>query len=181
MIIKVPDIPGEGLTIGRKALEDAPFSDPAWRLDGLRLQLERDGPDVLAHGEIRATVPQVCGRCLEPFGARVTAGVDVRVAPRPATADNVELAADDLDVAFYAKDELDLNVLVETETTLALPMKPLCREDCLGLCPVCGGDPDEGALGGPDRPPGPPRARLLHLAARGPRPGGTSKPPPSRT
>ena len=129
MIIKVPDIPDEGLTIERKALEDAPFSDPAWRLDGLRLQLERDGPDVLAHGEIRATVPQVCGRCLEPFGARVTAGVDVRVAPRPATADNVELAADDLDVAFYAKDELDPNVLVETETTLALPMKPLCRED----------------------------------------------------
>ena len=30
--------------------------------------------------------------------------------------------------------------LLETETTLALPMKPLCREDCRGLCPVCGGN-----------------------------------------
>ena len=166
MIIKVPDIPDEGLTIERKALEDAPFSDPAWRLDGLRLQLERDGPDVLAHGEIRATVPQVCGRCLEPFGARVTAGVDVRVAPRPATADNVELAADDLDVAFYAKDELDLNVLVETETTLALPMKPLCREDCLGLCPVCGGNRNVVACGCRDRAPDPRLAVLRDLAAR---------------
>src|SRR3989442_8825562 len=158
MIIKVPDIPDEGLTIERTALEDAPFSDPAWHLDGLRLQLERDGPDVLAHGEIRATAPHGCGRCLEPFGAPVTAGADVRAAPRPATADNVELAADDLDVAFYAKDELDLNVLVETETTLALPMKPLCREDCLGLCPVCGGNPERGARGWPGCAPDPPPA-----------------------
>src|SRR3989449_9146236 len=166
MIIKVPDIPDEGLTIERKALEDAPFSDPAWRLDGLRLQLERDGPDVLAHGEIRATVPQVCGRCLEPFGARVTAGVDVRVAPRQATADNVELTAADLDVAFYAKDELDLNVLVETETTLALPMKPLCREDCLGLCPVCGGNRDVGGCPCPPRGAAPRPAAPTELPAR---------------
>src|SRR5438034_6338486 len=140
MIIKVSDIPDEGLTIERAALADAPFSDPAWRLDGLSLRLERDRLDVLAQGEIRATVPRLCGRCLVPFGARVTAGVDVRVVPRPATGDIVELAPDDLDVEFYEKDELDLNVLVETETTLALPMKPLCREDCLGLCPVCGGN-----------------------------------------
>src|SRR5438034_3082839 len=34
--------------------------------------------------------PQVCGRCLEPFGAHVTAGVDVRLAPRPTTGDNVD-------------------------------------------------------------------------------------------
>src|SRR5437762_13751472 len=123
MIIKVSDIPDEGLTIERAALADAPFSDPAWRLDGLSLRLERDDVDVLVQGEIRATVPQMCGRCLEPFGARVTAGVDVRLAPRPTTADNVELAADDLDVELYAKDEIDLNVLIATETTLALPRK----------------------------------------------------------
>src|SRR5207245_160392 len=89
------------------------------------LRLERDDLDVLVHGEIRATVPQVCGRCLERFGASVAAAVDVRVVPRPATADNVELAADDLDVEFYAKDELDLGVLIETETTRAQAPHPL--------------------------------------------------------
>jgi uncharacterized protein len=166
MIIKVSDILDEGLTIDRATLPGPPFSDPAWRLDDLSLQLERDSLDVLVHGEIRATVPQVCGRCLEPFGARVTAGVDVRVVPRPATADNVELAADDLDVEFYEKDELDLDVLIETEATLALPMKPLCREDCRGLCPVCGGNRNVVACGCPDRAPDPRLAVLRDLVAR---------------
>jgi len=166
MIIKVSEIPDEGLAIDAAALPDAPFSDPAWRLEGLSLRLERDDLDVLVHGEIRATVPQVCGRCLELFRARVAASVDVRAVPRPATADNVELAADDLDVDFYAKDELDLGVLIETETTLALPMKPLCRDDCLGLCPVCGGNRNVVACRCRDRAPDPRLAVLRDLAAR---------------
>jgi uncharacterized protein len=166
MIIKVSDIEEEGLTVDGATLPSAPFSDPAWRLDDLSLRLERDGLDVVVRGEIRATVPQTCGRCLEAFGARVRAGVDVRVVPRPATADNVELAADDLDVEFYTKDELDLGVLIETEATLALPMKPLCREDCRGLCPVCGGNRNVAACGCQDRAPDPRLAVLRDLAAR---------------
>jgi len=66
----------------------------------------------------------------------------------------------------YEKDELDLNVLVETETTLALPMKPLCREDCLGLCPVCGGNRNVVTCGCRDRAPDPRLAVLKDLAAR---------------
>lgn len=166
MIIKVSDILEEGLTIDTVTLPDAPFADPAWRLDTIWLRLERDDPDVLVQGEIRATVPQVCGRCLEPFRARLTAGVDVRLVPRPTTADNVELAPDDLDVAFYAKDAIDLDVLIETETTLALPMKPLCREECRGLCPACGGNRNVVACGCRDRAPDPRLAALRDLAAR---------------
>ena len=140
MIIRVQDIQQDGLTVDDTTAVGAPFADPTWRLETLSLRLERDGQDVLVHGEVRAAVPQVCSRCLEPFPARVRAGVDVRVVPRPATADTVELASDDLEVDFYHRDELDLDALIETETTLALPMKPLCRDDCLGLCPVCGGN-----------------------------------------
>ena len=40
----------------------------------------------------------------------------------------------------YQHGQLDLTALLETETSLALPMKPLCREGCRGLCPVCGGN-----------------------------------------
>jgi uncharacterized protein len=139
MYIRVSDILKDGLTVA-DATAVGPFSDPAWRLDRVSLHVVRDDVDVLVSGEIRATVPQLCGRCLEPFPAGVRAAVDVRLIPRPATPDNVELASDDLDVDFYQNDELDLSALVEAETTLALPMKPLCREDCRGLCPVCGGN-----------------------------------------
>jgi len=165
MLIRVSDIQEDGLTVDDMTAV-GPFSDPAWRLDGVALRLERDDFDVLVSGEIRATVPQVCGRCLEPFGAPVRAAVDVRVIPRRATSDSVELASDDLDVDFYQNDELDLSALVEAETTLALPMKPLCRADCRGLCPVCGGNRNVAACACSERAPDPRLAVLKDLGAR---------------
>ncbi len=166
MIIRVPDIQEDGLTVEDAVTVGAPFADPTWRLEGLHLRLERDDRDVLVHGEIRAAVPQVCSRCLEPFPARVRAGVNVRVLPRPVTADTVELASDDLDVDFYEDDELDLDALIETETTLALPMKPLCRDDCLGLCPVCGGNRNAAACACRAQASDPRLAVLKDLAQR---------------
>jgi uncharacterized protein len=165
MHIRVSDIQEDGLTIDDVSAV-APFSDPAWRLDEVSLRVEREHVDVLVSGEILATVPQLCGRCLEPFPANIRAGVGVRLIPRPATADNVELASDDLDVDFYQNDELDLSALVEAETTLALPMKPLCRDDCRGLCPVCGGNRNAVACACSERAPDPRLAVLKDLATR---------------
>jgi uncharacterized protein len=111
-------------------------------------------------------VSQACGRCLEPSPSEVTANLDVRLVPRPSTADNVELAADDLDVDFYDKDVIDIGALIDAETTLALPMKPLCREGCLGLCRVCGGNRNVVKCECPERPPDPRLAALKDLASR---------------
>ena len=140
MIIRVSELEDEGLRVDDVAAVASAFSDPSWRMDQVEILIEPDGVDVRVHGRLGATVPQTCSRCLEVFPARVDAPVDVRVVPRPATADSVELGADDLDVDFYQDDQLDVARVLETETTLALPMKPLCREDCRGLCPVCGGN-----------------------------------------
>ena len=166
MIIRVPDIPAEGLSVVGPSALGTVYRDPAWRVDEVRLQLERDGIDVFVTGELRATVSQTCGRCLEPSAVTVTAAIDVRLVPRPATGDSVELAPDDLDVDFYERDEFDLGALIEAETGLALPMKPLCREGCLGLCPVCGGNRNVVACACPPRPPDPRLAVLKDLAAR---------------
>ena len=166
MIVRVPDIPSEGLTVADTAELGPVYSDPTWRLDAVRLRVERDSLDVFVTGEISATVPLVCGRCLEPSPVEVKAAVDVRLAPRPATGDSVELAADDLDVDFYAKDELNVATLIETETTLALPMKPLCREGCRGLCPVCGGNRNVVLCACQPSPPDRRPAGLKDLAAR---------------
>lgn len=140
MIIRVSELPDEGRALDQVGQFPSPYADQSWHLDGVALQLTREGLDVLVHGEIDATVPQTCGRCLEQFRARVKAFVDLRLEPRPSGSASVELEADDLDTDFYADDQLDVNALIETETTLALPMKPLCRDDCRGLCPVCGGN-----------------------------------------
>lgn len=140
MIIRVSELPGEGLTINEPATLGSPYQDRSWKLEAVRLHVARDGMDVVLTGEVGATVPQTCGRCLEPFPVTVRAPLDLRVMPRPAGADSLELSPDDFETDLYANDQLDLGAVVETETTLALPMKPLCRPDCRGLCPVCGGN-----------------------------------------
>jgi uncharacterized protein len=169
MIVRVPDIPTEGLSVTDVAALGPLYRDSTWRLSRVNLRLERDGVEVFVSGDFQAKVSQACGRCLEPTAVDVSVPVDVRLVPRPATADSVELAADDLDVDFYTQDELDLGALVETETTLALPMKALCREECQGLCPVCGGNRNVTRCACPERATDPRLAVLKDLAARLPR------------
>ncbi|HEU5319946.1 MAG TPA: DUF177 domain-containing protein, partial [Methylomirabilota bacterium] len=79
------------------------------------------------------------------------------------------LGVDDLDVDFYENDQFDVARVVETETTLALPMKPLCRADCRGLCPVCGANRNVTECACPARPLDPRLAVLRDWAARRPR------------
>ena len=55
-----------------------------------------------------------------------------------------EIEEDDLTTAFYENDEIDLGQLMREQFYLALPMKPLCRDDCKGLCPVCGTNLNQG-------------------------------------
>src|SRR6266850_1963289 len=134
MIIRVSELEEQGLRIDDLQTLGPVFADPSWRLESVALEVEPDGHEVFVHGRLAATVPQTCGRCLEVFPTRIDTAVDVRLVPKPAGADSVELGADDLDVDFYDNDELDVTRVVSNEATLALPMKPLCREDCRGLC-----------------------------------------------
>jgi uncharacterized protein len=167
MMIRVSEIPDEGLLIEGPERLPEPFGDPSWRLTELSLLVEREGTDVSVRGRLAAEVPLACGRCLERFPVRVATAVDTRFVPRPAGGrEELELGSEDLELDFYADDLLNLTQLVETETTLQLPMKPLCREDCRGLCPVCGGNRNLVDCGCEVKFPDPRMAVLKDLAAR---------------
>lgn len=141
MLIQVADIPPEGLRIEGTAEFPRPFQDAGWALDDVSLTVEKDGETVFVRGDLSARVPLACGRCLEPYAVTVHPTVDARFVPAPGTrGEERELGADDLETDVYQHGALDLTALLETETTLALPMKPLCRESCRGLCPICGGN-----------------------------------------
>jgi uncharacterized protein len=141
MIIRVAEIPDEGLQIEGAEAFPQPFQDPNWKLDDVSLVVEKDADAVFVRGRLAARVPQQCGRCLEPYTATVKPDIDARFVPNPhRRGEEVELGADDLETDVYDNGVVDLNALLETETTLLLPMKPLCRDDCRGLCPVCGGN-----------------------------------------
>lgn len=166
MIIRVSELEEQGLRIEDVEALATVLPDPSWRLESAALEVEADESDVFVRGRLTATVPQTCGRCLETFPARIEVPIDVRLVPRPPAADSVELGADDLDVDFYADDQLDLGRVVKTETTLALPMKPLCQPDCRGLCAVCGANRNVVSCTCATRPPDPRLTVLRDLAAR---------------
>jgi uncharacterized protein len=167
MLVRVAEIPEEGLRVeGRDAFE-RPFQDGTWRLDDVALLVEKEGDAVFVRGHLSARVPQVCGRCLEGYCVTVEPTIDARFVPGPrGRGEEHELAPDDLETDVYDHGVLDLNALLETETTLGLPMKPLCNEGCRGLCPVCGGNRNVTPCACEEHVPDPRWAPLRAWAAR---------------
>ena len=91
-------------------------------------------------GDVKTVLELPCSRCLEPFRSPVDSHFDLRYQPHAHNTGEGEreIEEDDLTTAFYEDEEIDLGQLMEEQFYLALPMKPLCREECRGLCPVCG-------------------------------------------
>ena len=100
-------------------------------------------------GRLTGELELTCSRCLEPFRLPVTTEFDLRYVPRVENAGEGEreVEEDDLSTAFYDGDEIDLSHLITEQFQLALPMKPLCRHDCKGLCPHCGTNLNTGSCG----------------------------------
>lgn len=104
----------------------------------LRLESVTDG--VLVTGTALVSVAGECGRCLEPLAYDTE--VDLQeLFQYPATdSRGREIATDDEDddLPTLEADLLDLEPTLRDAVVLALPLKPLCQPDCLGLCIECG-------------------------------------------
>jgi uncharacterized protein len=106
----------------------------------LSAEVRKDARKVRLVGRLQTTLECACSRCLETFTVPVDTKLDVLFLP---STDNTggqedEVGEEDLGVSFYKDDQIDLGEVMREQFYLALPMKPLCREDCRGLCPVCG-------------------------------------------
>ena len=126
-----------------EVLEDAELA----LAEGARLALRcyRTGSDVVVRGRIEGAGKTECGRCLGE--AEVDLGADVHVlfsanAARANGDDVSDLEEGDgeMDILPHDGVEIDLAAVVREQLILAMPMRPLCREDCKGLCDQCGQD-----------------------------------------
>ena len=103
-----------------------------------------DAPgEYVVDGTARFTADLRCSRCVEPYPFAHTSSFHVRFQPRPESSgeesEEVEISdAEELDVEFYGERAVPLKDLALEQVQLSIPMKPLCEEGCLGLCPVCG-------------------------------------------
>jgi uncharacterized protein len=101
----------------------------------LDLRLESVVEGVLVSGSVTAPITAECARCLTPVSDTVTVEVTELFAyPDSAT----EQTSDEDEISHLVGDMLDLEPLVRDALVLDLPLSPLCRDDCRGLCAGCG-------------------------------------------
>jgi uncharacterized protein len=101
----------------------------------LDVRLESVTEGVLATGSVTGTVAGECGRCLSEFTDELAVDfVELFAYPHSAT----EETTDADEVPRIEGDHLDLEPVVRDAVVLSLPLTPLCRPDCGGLCPECG-------------------------------------------
>lgn len=160
LIVDLKKVTEEGETLDRavplaaldRATNDFRVPQPI-RLSARVLPLE-DGVYRL-YGELQAGLDVDCGRCLEPVTIVVGEKLELMYVPRtremasgdtagtagsarPAKNGDRELEDDEMAVSYYQENELDLGQLIWEQLYLALPMRPLCKDACVGLCPRCG-------------------------------------------
>ncbi|HEX8617916.1 MAG TPA: DUF177 domain-containing protein [Thermoanaerobaculia bacterium] len=98
--------------------------------------------EYLTQGTVSFTADLTCARCAEAYPFANTSTFHVRFRPRPqvsAENEEIEIASEEeLDVEFYSERSVPLRHLALEQVQLSMPMKPLCDDACLGLCPTCG-------------------------------------------
>ncbi|PID56650.1 hypothetical protein CSB45_10480 [candidate division KSB3 bacterium] len=108
--------------------------------------------EVTLEARLIAEVEMSCSRCLKAHRQHVDECFKLIFLPEPQeqkAADELELRETDLYVEFYRDKIIDLEDIVREQLLLMLPFKPLCREECLGLCSSCGQDLNEGTCACP--------------------------------
>ena len=119
-------------------------ADDAYRVAApvsLAFDIFKDNELFRLAGRVQTSLELPCSRCLEAFTWPVDAAFDLRYLPQSENSsgeEEAEIEEDDLSTAFYQNDEIDLGQLMREQFLLSLPMKPLCSDDCKGLCPACG-------------------------------------------
>jgi len=145
MKIVIPDIPEEGLVVELEekiSIEGLSVSSPVTA----HLAVSKTANEVLVTGNLSVELEMECSRCLK--GVQQAQDLAVSVVYHPAEEIGSEkhgLHDDEMDMGFYTGEELDLLELIREQIMLSVLMKPLCYEDCKGICPKCGIDLNTGA------------------------------------
>lgn len=142
MIVNIDKLPREGLKVSKDfsylsidlVEENAVFLEPT----RAELTVKKVGEEVWIKGRITARLSFVCSRCLEPFEFPVDSKFDLVFLPEEMDLLKEELEEEDVERLFYGGRSIDLQEVVLEQLNLTFPLKPLCAENCEGICAVCG-------------------------------------------
>jgi uncharacterized protein len=148
MIIDLKTIPGEGKKYFSYTLDRGWWSpeEDDYQIEAIEtpisveISIYRVEGKYILDGNFKGALRVVCDRCLETYRQEIEAEFNYFMVPAPddAEKDDLELMEDDIEVLFIRDDKVNLNEVIREQLFLSLPVKCLCRADCLGLCAKCG-------------------------------------------
>lgn len=142
MFIEIDKLPKDGLKLSRNfdfpsldlVEEDAVFLRPVHA----ELTIKKIGQEIWIKGRISTCLSFVCSRCLTPYEFPVDSKFDLVFLPEDFHELKDELDDEDIDQLFYRDHHIDIREVILEQLNLTFPAKPLCAENCEGICAVCG-------------------------------------------
>ncbi|MCX7782765.1 MAG: DUF177 domain-containing protein [Meiothermus sp.] len=146
------DARGEILEYISLEKERIPLEGPAkWKVGVTRVEGE-GGQEFWLSGEIAGNAILECRRCLTPTPTPVRAHFQYMLRYQPGLPQLQAIEEDDEEILLFGHPDLDLGPLLSEAFALELPYTTLCKEDCKGLCPVCGANRNEVDCGHREEP-----------------------------
>jgi len=161
LLIRIDDIKDGGLSLDFEELPEAFPGLMEIVADGdgvflaplktsLRAVHVRDMVEV--EGQVETVIRLSCSRCLESYDTSLVAPFALtytRELPEveAESDEEVEISAEEMGLILFEGEEIDLREALQEQVLMALPFRPLCREECKGLCPQCGANLNDGDCG----------------------------------
>jgi len=104
------------------------------------LTIQKADDEYFVYGSCAARVEMECARCLEPANVELTGDLEIiaHLGDAHASGRNRQIDVDEQSVTLPHTEELELDEFIRQALASEVPLKPLCDEDCAGLCPTCG-------------------------------------------
>lgn len=153
MKIEIQHIPRHGLSMEHRMQADdfkilkllidkgeVEFTDTI----GIKLSIMPLKDLIQVDGSVQTRVRIACSRCAESYDAQLRRQFSLSYSRKILQdlhrdeTEGIELTAQQIGLILYQGDEIDLRDALAEQVVLALPYKPLCRQDCKGLCQNCG-------------------------------------------
>lgn len=115
--------------------EGATFEKPV----KVELSVNKSQDQLVCRGKARTSVKLECSRCLNEYDQNISSELDF-VIDLAGNLDEMKSEEEGYFVADPSSTFFEIDDLLREAIILSLPLKPLCSEDCKGLCPICGID-----------------------------------------
>jgi uncharacterized protein len=102
----------------------------------LEIEVENTGRMFIGRGNVRTRLQLPCSRCLRDFSCSVDDEIEIAMLE---SSHDHHVSADE-EMLFLDDGKVDISSRIEETIFMAVPISPLCREECQGLCPICGQD-----------------------------------------